>query len=226
MLTNDENHFYPNVSGAGSQQYHRRSSMRSIHLRMSVVAAAVYVAIFFAGCAKAPVKELADAKAALQAAQAAEADKYLADRYNQAKKALEAAESEINKQNAAFILSRKYSEAARLLNTTMSIATELKAEAAGAKETMKAEVKAALPSAQSEIKELRKEVKRVPKSKGKASIAAMEADLTAADNSLVRAAAEIAAGNYLDAKKQTDEARAKLRKVTEQLSIGGAGGLM
>lgn len=200
--------------------------MRSIHLRMSAVAGVVCLAGIFAGCAKAPVQELADAKAALQAAQAAEADKYLAERYDQAAKALEAAESEINKQNAAFILSRKYSGATQLLNTTMTIAAELKSGAAGAKETMKAEVEAALPSAQSTIADLRKDVKKVPKSKGKESIAAMEADLTTADNALVQAAAEITAGNYVGAKQQIDKANAKLRKVSEQLSVGGAGGLM
>ena len=200
--------------------------MRSIYIRVSVVAAAVCLAGIIAGCAKAPEQELAEAKAALQAAQAVEADKYLASRYNQAVKALESAESEINKQNAAFILNRKYSEAVRLLNATTSIAAELKADAAGAKEAMKAEVEAALPAAQSGIEELRKEIKRAPRSKVKDILASMAENLTAADSSLVQAAAEIAAGNYVGAQQKIGKAKARMRKVTDQLSTGGAGGLM
>ncbi len=200
--------------------------MRSIYLRGSVVAAAVCLAGIFPGCAKAPERELADAKAALQAAQAVEADKYLASRYNFAMKALEAAETEINKQNAAFILSRKYSKAVRLLNNTTSIAAELKAKTAGAKEAMKAEVEAALPTAQSGIKELRKDVKKSSRSKGKVAFATMSADLTAADSLLVQAAAEIAAGNYLSAKQTINKANAKIRKVIDQLSTSGTGSLM
>lgn len=200
--------------------------MRFIHFRVSVVAVAVCLAGIFAGCAKAPERELADAKAALQAAQAVEADKYLAGRYNQAVKALEAAETEINKQNAAFILNRKYSEATSLLNATTAVAAELKAEAAGAKQAIKAEVEEALPAAQSGIEELRKEIKKAPRSKVKNILAALEADLTAADSSLVQAAAEIAAGNYVGAQQKIAKANALMRKVTDQLSTGGAGGLM
>jgi len=197
-----------------------------MYLRVSVVVAAVSLAGIFAGCAKAPEKELADAKAALSAAQAAEADKYLAGRYDEAVKALGAAEAEINKQNAAFILSRKYSEAARLLNATTTIATELKTEAPGAKDAIKADVEAALPTAQSAITELRKDVKKALKSKGKEAVAAMEAELTAAESALAQVSAEMTAGNYLNAKQQIDEAKAKTRKVSDQLSTGGSGGLM
>lgn len=200
--------------------------MRSIHRVVSIAVAGACLVGLFSGCAKAPDQELAAAKTAVQAAQAAEADKYLSDRYDNAVKALEAAQSEINKQNTAFPLVRNYSEAKRILGTATSLAAALQADAAGAKEATKTEVEAALTATQRAVKDARDDVKKAPRSKGKDALSAMATELTAVDSSLAQAAADIAAGNYAGAKQKIGEAQDKTRRVSDQLSTGGAGGLL
>jgi phage gp36-like protein len=200
--------------------------MRSIHRIVSIAVAGASLVGLLGGCAKAPDQELAAAKSALQAAQTAEADKYLSDRYTSAMKALDAAQSEISKQNAAFILVRNYSQARHYLGIATTLATALQADAAGAKEAAKAEVEEGLTTAKTQAKEARDDLKKAPKSQGKAALEGMAAELAAADSLLVQAAAEIAQGNYLGARQKIGDAQAEMRKVSDKLSTGGGGGLM
>jgi phage gp36-like protein len=200
--------------------------MRSIRMMVSIVVAGAGVAGFLSGCAKAPDQELAAAKSALQSAQTAEADKYLADRYTSAMTAVDAAQSEISKQNAAFVLVRNYSQAKHFLGIATSLAAALQADAAGAKAAAKAEVEEGIYTAQAQAKEARADLKKAPKSQGKAALDAMAAELAVADSSLVQAAAEIDQGDYLGARQKIGNAQAEMRKVSDKLSTGGGGGLM
>jgi hypothetical protein len=200
--------------------------MRSIHRIMSIAIVGASMATLFSGCAKAPDQELAAAKTAISAAQTAEADKYLPDRYNNAMKAFEAAQSEITRQNTIFILTRKYSQATRLLGIATSLATACQADAAGAKEQFKSDVAQDLVAAQTAMKEARKDVKDARKTQLKNALKAMTAELDAADNSLVQAASEFAAGNYPTAAQKIGEAKSKMKKISDKLSTGGGASLM
>ena len=125
-------------------------------------------------------------KQLIKAAQDAEADKYMANNFQNAQKALTAAEEEIALQNTAFILTRKYTKAKALLNNATELAVQIKAEAPKAKDEMRTQVQANLSAAQEMVKETRGDIKKATRSKGKAVVAQMKVDLSAAESELFK----------------------------------------
>lgn len=200
--------------------------MGSFHRLMSVAVAGACILGLFSGCAKAPDQELAAATLAIKAAQDAEADKYMPNNFQNIQKALSSAEAEIELQNSTFVLSRNYGKAKQLLKNATDLATQLTAEAPGAKVDMKAQVEEGLASAQEMAKETRVDIRKAPRSKGKQVLAQMAADLDAADSALAQAAADFAAGNIPDARKKLADSQKLLKKIFDQLSTGGTDGLM
>ncbi len=200
--------------------------MRSFHRLISVAVAGACILGFFSGCAKAPDQELAAAKAAIKAAQDVEADKYMPNNFQNIQNALSSAEAEIELQNSVFVLSRNYGKAKQLLKNATDLATQITAEAPGAKTDMIAQVEEGLTSAQEMAKETRVDIKKAPRSKGKQVLAQMRTDLDAAEIALAQAAEEFAAGNILDARKKLADAQKLLKRIFDQLSTGGTDGLM
>ena len=80
-----------------------------------------------------PDQELTAAKAAIKAAQDVEADKYMPNNFLNVQNALSSAEAEIQIAKSKFILSRNYGRAKVLLENTTNLATQMTAEAPGAK---------------------------------------------------------------------------------------------
>ena len=73
------------------------------------------VAVLAVGCAKPPQQEIDGAKAALTAAEQAEAPKYAADAWDKAQQAMNAVNAELEAQNAKFALFRSYTKAKQLI---------------------------------------------------------------------------------------------------------------
>ncbi len=199
--------------------------MRLFHCLMPVVACACILGLF-SGCVKGPDKELAEAKAAIKAAQDAEADKYMPNNFKNLQKALASAQGEIDIQNSNFILSRNYAKAKQLLRNTTDLANEIAADAPGAKADMKEQVEYGINKAQELVKETRVDIRKAPRSKGKKLLAQMAKDVDTADSTLVRAAADFSEGNIVGAKKNLTDAQKLLKKVFDQLSTSGTDGLM
>jgi hypothetical protein len=86
-----------------------------LNFRYRIITLSCIICGLLSGCAKAPDKELAEAKAAIKAAMDVEADKYMAKNFQNVLKGLEAAEAEIAKQKNSFFLSRNYTSATQLL---------------------------------------------------------------------------------------------------------------
>jgi hypothetical protein len=200
--------------------------MRSFYRVVPVTIAAACILGLFCGCAQAPDEELAAAKAAIKAAQDAEAEEYMPNNFQNVQKALASAEAEIAVQNKAFVLSRNYAKARQLLNNATELAAQIKAEAPGAKAEMRAQVEANLAAAQELAKETRVDIKNAPRSKGKDVLAQMRVDLDAAQGAIVDAAGELAAGNIVNAAQKLGNAQKLLKKISDRLSTGGADGLM
>lgn len=200
--------------------------MRCFSSFLSRVVAGACVAVFLYGCAKAPDQELAAAKTAFKAAQDAGADKYMTNNFSNLKKAMEAAETEIELQNGKSALSRNYSKAKVLLNGVADLGKKIAAEAPQAKEQMKKDIEQALASTKEKAKETRVDIKRSPKAKDKKVFAQMSADLDKADNMLASSAADFASGNIVDAGKKLGDAQGLLKKINDKLSTNGIDGLM
>lgn len=200
--------------------------MRSFRRLITVAVTGACILGFFSGCAKAPDQELATTKAAIKAAQDAEADKYMPNSFKNLQKALVSAEVEIKMQNSAFVLSRNYAKAKQLLQNTTNFAKQITAEAPGAKADIKAQVEEGLASAQEAAKETRVDIRKARRSKSKQVLAQMAADLDAAESAIAQAAADFAAGNILEARDKFSDAQKLLKKIFDQLSTDGTDGLM
>jgi hypothetical protein len=106
-------------------------------LLMAALSAAAF--IMFTGCQQAPNSEFEAARAALQRADSVEADVYLADLYSSALDSLNAAQVEIETQNAASGFSRDYTRAKELLAFTYETARSAETGVDEAREEIRAE---------------------------------------------------------------------------------------
>ncbi len=218
--------YAPLPGGNERSVFHRRYDMRSLRWLMSVAVAGACILGLLSGCSKAPDQELAAAKAAVKAAQDAEADKYMSNNFQNLQKALSSAEAEIERQNQAFALSRKYTKANALLKNVLDLATQITAEAPKAKDNLKTQIEKALGSSQQVITATRTEIKNARRSMSKDVFTQMTAKLDAADGACAKAAADFKAGNILDAEKNLAEVQKLLKAVSDRLSSGGMDGLM
>jgi hypothetical protein len=187
--------------------------------KLLVVLGTAAVCALMVGCSKAPQQELGNAESALKSAVEVEADKYVADKYQSAVDAMNAAKAEIEKQNAAFALSRNYSVAKTKLEEASKMAEEAKTAASAAKEQMKMEVTDSLTAAAVALDAAKALLAKAPKGKeGKEALMAISEELTAVETSLVDANTGLASGDVIGARDKAVAASAKIAEVTTELS--------
>lgn len=200
--------------------------MRSLRNSVSTAVAGVCLLALVSGCAKAPEKELARARQAIQAAKDAEGDKYMPNNFRNVQKAMEAAQMEITMQDDAFPLTRNYAKSKVLLNNVTDLAEEVAAEAPDAKVKMTADIEAGLASAKKLAEETREDIRKAPRSLGRKVLAQMREDLEAANTALADGESKFAAGDILGAKKNLSDAQGSLKSIFDKLSTGGNQSLM
>jgi hypothetical protein len=170
----------------------------------------------FVGCDDVPQQEIDDANAALEAAKKAEADKYVPEKYNSAKQALDRAMAVVQEEESAMF--SDFDEARNLLATAKSAADEAAAAAPAKKEEVKQAAEAALASIPDEVKLTEKMWRSAPRGKGTREALAMmkeEIERTAAMQSQVQAALD--GGDYLGAQQKTQEILGKLKSLQNEL---------
>jgi hypothetical protein len=150
----------------------------------------------------------------------------MANNFSNLKKAMDAAEEEVAVQQGKSGLSQNYSKAKVLLSGVIELGNKIAAEAPQAKVEMKKEIEQGLAASQEKAKELRKDIKRAPKAKGKKALAEMASDLDKADQALLQAQAALAAGNIIDAGGKLGNAQGLLKQINDKLSTDGLDGLM
>ena len=183
------------------------------------VALASAVATSYLGCAKAPGAEVNQAKAAIEAAKAAEAESYVAEQYKSASDSLNAALAAIEKQNSAFALSRNYTDAKRQLASAVELANKATADAAAAKEAKKAENEKMIVDAKAALDSARLLLQKAPKGKeGAEALTAISTDLSVVDSSLVQASNDMTAGSYAVARDKITAAQEKTASITTELT--------
>ena len=122
--------------------------MRNQKLALGVIALMLVVAT---GCAKPPQQEIDAAKAAVSAAESAEAPKYAADAWNKAQQAMNAVNAEIEAQANKFALFRSYTKAKELVAAASQAANEAKDAAVAGKEAAKNAANEALAAAKASV---------------------------------------------------------------------------
>lgn len=178
--------------------------------RMVGIVSVLFVLMLLASCAKAPLQDVDAAKAALQSAKDAEAERYVSGQYMDAKDSLDVALAEVEKQNAKFAWFRKYDDAKSMLQTAISNANAAKNAAVAEKDKVRKEAEDTLLQAQAAVASGRDLLTRAPKGKGeRAAVEAIKADLDAVETSFAEVSNAITQGELMSAR---DKARASLDK--------------
>jgi len=166
--------------------------------------------LFVAGCAKPPTEELNAAKAAIDGAISAGADKFAAEDAKKLNDDLQAA----NKQ----IEAKEYKKAKEMLVKLKADAEALKAAIPEKKEKAKQNALSAQDEAKKAVDEAKALLEKAPKGKGtKADIEAMKADLKGLDDSLQEIKSLIDGENYTGAIEKANSIKEKAGAVSNQI---------
>ncbi|MFO7613352.1 MAG: hypothetical protein R6W71_01795 [Bacteroidales bacterium] len=158
------------------------------------------LAILFAGCAKLPEAEIANAKAAVEAAKAAEADRYVPAEYQALSDSLDAAMTEVENQKSKFAMFRSYKNVTAKLNDVVVLAEPVKESAMTRKEEVKAEAQQMLAEATTMVSEVNDLIAKAPKGKeGKEALEAIKNDLALVEATLAEVSTLIENGDFLTA---------------------------
>ncbi|MGB8656951.1 MAG: DUF4398 domain-containing protein [Candidatus Zixiibacteriota bacterium] len=160
-------------------------------------------------CQSAPQKELDAAKAALQKAQEAEADKYATDVYTQAKDSIAEAEG--------LIAQKKYGEAKQLLISAKEVAESAITQAKENKDNTKTEVEDFMAAIDGAMKQLHETQASAKQWKIPDQVWLLTAEMSRWDEQYNRAKAEYAAGNYYLAKQLCAQVHQEVTQKDNQL---------
>jgi hypothetical protein len=133
-----------------------------------------FLVVTLASCAKAPVAEIEAAKAAIESAKTAGADRYVPESFNAASEALKSAEAAVAEQDSKFALFRNYDAAKTTLASVATLSTKAVDETTAKKAALKAEVTQAVTDLTTLITDNKALLAKAPKGKeGKAALEAI-----------------------------------------------------
>ncbi len=179
------------------------------------VLAAFFVSLF-SSCAKQPVQEINDAKAAVEAATKEGADVYAADELKKLNNDLAAALDEVATQDKKFF--KKFSTAKEMLAKVKADAEALKATIPAKKEAAKNAALTAQQEARAALDEAKALLEKAPKGKGtKADIEAFTADLKGLEDSFAEIQAAIDSQDYFGASNKAASIKEKAASISEQV---------
>jgi hypothetical protein len=177
---------------------------------ITVVGLVVFTFLFLLlSCQSAPQKELDEAKAALQKAQEAEADKYASDLFTQIKDSIAEAEN--------LIASKKYEEAKQLLINAKVVAESAVQQAVINKDNTKIEVEDYLAAIDGSMKQLHETQDLAKQWKLPEAVWKLTDEMARWDQGLQRAKIEYQAGNYFVAKQLTSQIHQELTSKDNEL---------
>jgi hypothetical protein len=133
-----------------------------------------FLVVTLASCAKPPVAEIEAAKAAIESAKTAGADRYVPESFNAASEALKSAEAAVAEQDSKFALFRNYDAAKTTLASVATLSTKAVDETTAKKAALKAEVTQAVTDLTTLITDNKALLAKAPKGKeGKAALEAI-----------------------------------------------------
>lgn len=172
------------------------------------------IAIALVGCTTVPQEELEAAQSALQAADSAEADIYVADLYQAATDSFTFAQQEIEAKN--------FERAESLLTYVALTATEAKNQVEPRKDEMRISNETLLIKAEQAIAQLNFLISETPHTEVVSTVSYQE-DATAATADLEAAKAAQASTNYAHASELAQSALAKANALIEEMNAGSIG---
>jgi hypothetical protein len=174
------------------------------------IAALAGMTIMFTSCAKLPEAEMASAKAAVEAAKAAEADRYIPAEYRALNDSLNTALTEVENQKSKFVLFRSYKKVTAKLNNVVTLGNTVKENAGIRKEEVKNQAQQTLAEATTLVEEVKALILKAPKGKeGKEALEAIQGDLALVEASLAEVSTLLNNGDFLTALDKVKAANEK-----------------
>jgi len=174
--------------------------------------------VLLASCASVPQQDVDAAKAAVQAAKDAQADKYAAAALQSADDLTNQINTEIETQNAKFALFRNYDKVKELVNQAKAAGEKAKADAIAGKEAAKKDAEASLAAAQQAVAAAKEILPKAPKGKDtKAEIEAMTADVAGMETAVTDVQSQISKEQFLEAAAKAKSIKEKADGVTAQV---------
>jgi len=178
--------------------------------------AVILLALFLAGCDDVPQQAINDANAALDAAKKAGADKYVPQKYNAAKQALDKAMAVVKEEESAMFGS--FDEARNLLAAAKSAAEDAANSVAAKKEQVKGEAEALLGQIPDQVKAAQSAWRKAPRGKGtREALQQMKAEIEQAAAQQAEVNTAIENGDYLTAKQKAQTISKKLQSLESEL---------
>lgn len=178
--------------------------MRNRFVMLAVLASAVILA----GCAKPPQVEIDGAKSALDTASNAEVERYAPESLAAAREASAQLNAELSAQQEKMALTRNYDKSKELAAAATRAAEKAAADGKAAKERSRQEATAMIAETRQAVADVQGMLDTMPKGKGTAAdIAAIQADVAGASESLAGLDDTFARGDYLEAKAKAQSIR-------------------
>lgn len=191
--------------------------------RFALIVAALTLLALMVGCSKAPEAEIQQANAAMQAAQTAEAETYVADSYRAAMDTLNAATAAKQEQDSKFALFRSYGKSKEMFVKANDMFANVATEAAAEKERVKAEVTAKLAEAKAVIDSASMALAKAPRGKGsRADIELIKSDLVTVQTAYTEAEADITGGKYMAARGKVESVIQRARAIIDEIANAAA----
>jgi len=170
------------------------------------------MALLFTSCAKVPEMEMTNAKAAVEAAKAAEADRYVPEEFRAVQDSLNAVLTEVENQKSKFVFFRSYKKVGAKFENVVTLANTAKENAIIQKEEVKNQAQQTLAEATTLVTEVQALIVKAPRGKeGKEALEAIKSDLALVEASLAEVSTLINNGDYLTA---LDKGKAAIEKAT------------
>lgn len=171
------------------------------------------------GCQKPPQAQMDLAKAAVDSAKNAEADKYIPAEFNAIQDSLNMVLTNIEAINSESFWKRNYKPSAAQLDAIVVAANNAVTNAVAKKAEVKAKVETALTEAAALLAEDKALVLKAPKGKeGKAALEAIQQDITVIEASINESTALYNSGEYMAAHDKIMAAIEKANSIKQELN--------
>jgi len=188
-------------------------------MRVKTIITLIFMAFLFvalAGCDEIPQQLIDEATAALDAAKKAEADKYVPDKFNAAKQALDRAMAVVQEEESSTF--SNFDEARNLLTEAKTAADEAAQAVAAKKEEVRGEAEALIAQIPAAVKAAMDAWRRAPRGKGtREALQQYKAEIEQADAQQAEVKTAMENGDYLTAQKDAQTILKKLQSLQGEL---------
>jgi hypothetical protein len=181
-----------------------------------ILAIMVLMLMAIAGCDSVPQEQIDEVNAAFDAAKKAGADKYVPEKFNAAKQALDRALAVVKEEESAMF--SNFDEARNLIAAAKTAADEAAQAAPVKKAEVKAEAEALLAQIPGEVKSAMDAWRKAPRGKGtREALEQFKSEIEQADASQAEITTAIANEDYLTARQNAQATIKKLQSIQEEM---------